>query len=91
MSDVSNACKKLLEDENVDISSEVDFNVNGKIHTLSFERIIDSYMHASDESKLVFLSALQKAINAKGMGVEKFFEGMGHLLLMTHLSDKLEA
>jgi len=24
------------------------------------------------------------------MGVEKFFEGMGQLLLMTHLSDKFK-
>ncbi len=38
---------------------------------------------------LFFLSALQKSINTKDMGVDKFFEGMGQLLLMTHLSNKI--
>ena len=45
-------------------------------------------MQASEESKLVFLTALQKSMQADALGVEKFFEGMGQLLLMTHLSDK---
>ena len=57
---------------------------------MSFKEIIDIYMQASDESQLVFLAALQKAINAKEMGVDKFFEGMGQLLLMTHLSKNIE-
>jgi len=34
--------------------------------------------------------ALEKSIKADE-GVEKFFEGMGQLLLMTHLSEKIEA
>jgi hypothetical protein len=47
-------------------------------------------MQASDESQLVFLTALKKSIDTKEMGVEKFFEGMGQLLLMTHLSNKFD-
>ena len=90
MNKISNECKKLLLDENIDSFSKIDFDVNGKIHTMSFEYIIDTFMQASNESQLVFFSALQKSINAKDMGIDKFFEGMGQLLLMTHLSDKFE-
>ena len=88
---VSDECKKLLLQESIDAYSSVEFDVNGKLHTMTFEYIIDTYMQASDESQLVFLSALRKATQAKDMGADKFFEGMGQLLLMTHLSDKFEA
>ena len=84
------ACKKLLLDERIDIFSSVDFDVNGQTHSLSFEYIIDTFMQASEEAQLVFYVALEKSIKAKDEGVEKFFEGMGQLLLMTHLSNKLE-
>ena len=89
MNEIEEKCKQLLSENNVDIFSEIDFDVNGKVHTLSFEYIIDTFMQASEESKLVFLSALQKATQAQDMGIEKFFEGMGQLLLMTHLSNKI--
>lgn len=91
MSKVSDECKKLLLEESIDTASTIDYDVNGKVHAFTFEYIIDTYMQASDESQLVFLAALQKAIKAEEMGVDKFFEGMGQLLLMTHLSDKFEA
>jgi len=87
---ISEECKKLLLQENIDAFSNIDFDVNGEVYPMTFEYIIDTYMQASDESQLVFFSALQKAIAAQDMGVEKFFEGMGQLLLMTHLSDKIE-
>jgi len=81
-------CIELLQKEGINPISSIDFDVNGKVHSLSFEYIIDAYMQASEESRLVFLSALKKAVAAKEMGIEKFFEGMGKLLLMTHLSEK---
>jgi len=90
MNNIEEKCKQILTEKSIDIFSEIDFDVNGKTHTLSFNYIIETFMQASEESQLVFLSALQKAIDAKDMGVEKFFEGMGQLLLMTHLSDKIE-
>ena len=92
MNKLSDECKKFLLDENIDIFSSIDFDVNGHTHSLSFEYIIDTYMQASDESQLVFLNALQTSINTqdKDTGVEKFFEGMGQLLLMTHLSKRIE-
>jgi hypothetical protein len=88
--DLREKIKKLLIIEGIDINSEIDFEVNNKLYRLSFEYIIDSYMKASKESQEVFVLALEKAIDSKNMGVDKFFEGMGQLLLMTHLSDKIE-
>jgi hypothetical protein len=90
MNKIVQECKKLLLENNIDQFSEIDFDVNGKMHTFSFEYIIDTYMQASEESQLVFFSALQKALEVDNMGVEKFFEGMGQLLLMTHLSEKFQ-
>lgn len=89
MNELEQKCKELLKEQNVDLLSEIDFDVNGKVHTLSYEYIIDTFMQASDESRLVFFTALQKATQVKEMGIEKFFEGMGQLLLMTHLSNKI--
>ncbi len=89
MNELEQKCKELLKEQNVDLLSEIDFDVNGKVHTLSYEYIIDTFMKASDESQLVFFTALKKATQAQDMGIEKFFEGMGQLLLMTHLSNKI--
>ena len=91
MNSVSDECKSLLLKENIDLESSIDFDVNGKVHTMSFEYIVDTYMQASEESQLVFLAALQKTTAVDAMGVDKFFEGMGQLLLMTHLSEKFGA
>ena len=90
MDPILQECQELLEAQNIDSNSEIDFDVNGEVHTLSYAYITDTFMQASKESKLVFLRALQKAIEAENMGVKKFFEGMGQLLLMTHLSEKFD-
>ncbi len=86
----TNKCKNLLLKANIDTDSKIDFDVNGKIHSMTFEEIIDIYMKASEESREIFILALEKALNAKDLGVESFFENMGQLLLMTHLSKNLE-
>lgn len=83
-------CIDILESNGVNPASKIDFDVNGETHSLSLEYIIDTYMSASEESQLVFVTALQKATSAQNMGIDKFFEGMGQLLLMSHLSEKFE-
>lgn len=88
--DIKHLCKELLTKNSIHLNSEIDFDINGDIHTLSFEYIIDTFMMASDSSKAAFLAALQKALESKNEGARKFFEGMGQLLLMTHLSKKIE-
>ncbi|MEN8303130.1 MAG: hypothetical protein ABFQ64_03580 [Campylobacterota bacterium] len=90
MNEIAKKCEELLIAEGIDINSEIDFDVNDKVHTLSFKYIIETFMQASNESQLVFLTALKKSIDAKEMGIDKFFEGMGQLLLMTHLSKKID-
>lgn len=87
--EIEQKCKQLLVEQNIDMHSDIDFDVNSEVHTMSYKYIIDTFMQASDESQLVFLTALQKAVSAQNMGVDKFFEGMGQLLLMTHLSNKI--
>jgi hypothetical protein len=88
--DIAKECKKVLHDAGINSHSSIDFDVNGEVMTLTIEYIIESFMQASQESQLVFLRALQKAAQTGTSGIEKFFEGMGQLLLMTHLSDKFE-
>ena len=90
MNKIEEKCKEVLAAQGIDINSEIDFDVNDKMHTLSFKYIIETFMQASEESQLVFLTALKKSIDTKDMGVDRFFEGMGQLLLMTHLSEKIE-
>ncbi len=91
MKNLKQECIDLLKAEGINPISSIDFDVNGTVHSLSFEYIIETYMQASEESKLVFVTALKKSVNAKEMGIEKFFEGMGQLLLMTQLSSKFES
>ena len=88
--DIAAECKKLLIEEGINTQSSIDFEVNGELMTLTLDYIIESYMQASKQSQLVFFSALQKALNTQSMGVERFFEGMGKLLLMSQLSEKFE-
>lgn len=83
-------CLDILDAQGINPASEIDFDVNGETHSLSLRYIIDTYMSASEESQLVFITTLKKATSAEEMGIEKFFEGMGQLLLMSHLSDKFD-
>ncbi|WP_304544897.1 hypothetical protein [Sulfurimonas microaerophilic] len=88
--DITQECKDILKQEGINSQSTIDFEVNGEDMSLTLEYIIDTYMLASEESQLVFLTAMKKSLEADAIGLEKFFEGMGQLLLMSHLSDKFE-
>ena len=90
MNQIEKECKEIIKNKGVNLKSAIEYDVNGEVHSLSLEWIIESYMKASDESQLVFLSALKQAVAEKETGIDEFFEKMGQLLLMTHLSDKLE-
>lgn len=83
-------CMKILQQEGINPASTVDYEINGEPTSLTLEYIIDTYMLASEESQLVFLTAMKKSLEANTIGIEKFFEGMGQLLLMSHLSEKFE-
>lgn len=83
-------CRELLEKEGISLDSKIDFDVNGEVHTLAFAFIIESFMMASTHSQEAFLAALREALLSGGDGAQHFFESMGQLLLMTHLSKKIE-
>ncbi len=87
---IGQQCKEIIKREGINLNSTIDYEINGEVQSLTIEWIIDAYMQASQETHQVFLDALKLSLEAKGMGVDKFFEDMGQLILMTHLSDKLE-
>ena len=89
MNQIQQECKNIIKNEGINLQSVIEYEVNGKIHSLTMEWIIDTYMQASAEMHQVFLDALKLSLETKGSGIEKFFEDMGQLILMTHLSNKL--
>lgn len=89
MRTIQEQCKDIIKREGINLQSAIEYNVNDKIHTLTIEWIIDAYMQASEETHQVFLDALKLSLEAKGMGIDKFFEDMGQLILMSHLSQKI--
>jgi len=89
MRTIQEQCKDIIKREGINLQSAIEYNVNDEIHSLTIEWIIDAYMQASEETHQVFLAALKLSLEVKGMGVDKFFEDMGQLILMTHLSKKI--
>ena len=87
---IATQCFELLRHEGINPASTIEYEVNDEAMSLTIEYIIDTYMQASEESQLVFLTAMKKALEANAMGLEKFFEGMGQLLLLSHLSDQFK-
>jgi hypothetical protein len=90
MKTIAQQCKDIVKREGINLASAIEYDVNGEVHTLSIESIIDSYMQSSPEQHQVFLDAMKLSLEAKGMGIDKFFEHMGQLLLLTHLSEKID-
>ena len=88
MESTKQECKNIIKNEGINLQSVIEYDVNGEIHSLTIESIVDSYMEASKESQEIFLSALKTSLETKENKLGDFFENMGQLLLMTHLSDK---
>lgn len=88
---IQDKAKSLLLQHNINTDSKIEFDVSGSRYFLSFEEIIDNYMQASTQSQEIFYVGLESALRLGEEGVEKFFEGMGQLLLMSHLSEKFES
>ena len=77
-------CKDLLLDNNINPISSIDYDINGEIHTLSLEWIIEAYLKT--EKKELFVNMLEKVVQGSGDDVETFFQQMGQLILMSSLS-----
>ena len=90
MDTIEKKCKDILRQEGINGASKIDFDVNGELYDLSLNYIIEAYMQASDDSKIVFYEAMKKSLYTKDeQGIANFFEQMGKLLLMSHLSNKI--
>jgi len=77
-------CVDALEDRGVNPISRVEYEINGKIHSITLEWIIDSYMLS--EQNDVFVELFKKALKSSDAELKEFFEQMGKLLLMSSLS-----
>jgi len=78
-------CKDALLERNINPASSVDYDINGKIHTLSLEWIISAYLKT--EKKELFVDLFKKVLEGKDSDIEQFFQQMGQLILMSSLSE----
>ena len=81
-----NRCKQLLLDKNINPISNVEYDINGQIHTLTLEWIIEAYLKT--EKKELFVELFEKVIQGSDSDIETFFQQMGQLILMSSLSDQ---
>ena len=79
-----NKAKQLLLDKNINPISSIEYDINGEIHTLTLEWIIQAYLKT--EKKDFFMEMLEKVIQGSQDDVESFFQQMGQLVLMSSLS-----
>jgi len=82
-------CKQLLLDKKINPVSSIEYEINGKIHTLTLEWIITAYLKT--EKKELFVGLFEKALQGSDADIELFFQQMGQLILMTSLSKQAEA
>ncbi len=75
--------KTLLLEHNINPASTIEYDVNGKLHVYSLEEIASTYMEASQESKVIFVQALNRALKDGKSGVQSYFEKMGQLMIMS--------
>jgi len=77
-------CKQLLLDKNINPVSSIDYDINGEIHTLTLEWIIQAYLKT--EKKDFFIELFEKVMQGSQDDIETFFQQMGQLILMSSLS-----
>jgi len=80
-------CIELLRQQGINPASTIEFSINGMSKQLTLQEISEHYLQASEAAQAVFVTALRKASETDAMGIQKFFEGMGKLLLMASFSE----
>jgi len=78
-------CKQDLLDKNINPVSSIDYDINGEIHTLSLEWIIQAYLKT--EKKELFIELFNRILEKSDSDIELFFQQMGQLILMSALSE----
>jgi hypothetical protein len=82
--------KQKLLDAGINPASSIEYDVNGTLHVMRLQEIAEHYMSASTQSQEIFMAAFEKALGEGKKGVQSYFEKMGQLLLLSHLSEKFE-
>lgn len=84
---IKEICKQILMAKNINPASTIEYSVNGQIHTVTLEWIIDAYSQGNDKTKALFLSSLQTIADTHAGNIKKYFEDMGQLIIMTSMSE----
>lgn len=79
-------CQKALLDRGINPASSIEYEINSKTYTLTLEWIIKAYLQT--EKKDLFIELFKKTLEGKDSDIEKFFQQMGQLVLMSSLSEK---
>jgi hypothetical protein len=82
-------CKQSLLDHNINPASSIEYDINGELHTLSLEWIIEAFLKT--EKKGLFIELFEKVLQKSDAEIEQFFQQMGQLILMSSLSDKADS
>ncbi len=82
-------CKQALLDKNINPASSIDYDINGRIYSISLEWIISAYLET--EKKELFVGLFNKVLTKSDQDIELFFQQMGQLILMSSLSEQREA
>lgn len=82
-------CKQSLLDHNINPISSIEYDINGEIHTLTLEWIIEAFLKT--EKKELFIELFKKVLQGSDAEIEQFFQQMGQLILMSSLSDKVDS
>jgi len=79
-------CKDSLLEHDINPRSSIEYDINGQIHTLSLEWIIEAFLQT--EKKSFFIELFEKVLNGSNAEIEQFFQQMGQLILMSSLSQE---
>lgn len=82
-------CKQSLLDHNINPISTIEYEINGGIHTLTLEWIIEAFLKT--EKKALFIELFERVLQKSDDEIEQFFQQMGQLILMSSLSDKADS
>ncbi len=79
--------KEKLLDAGINPASSIEYDVNGTLHVTTLQEIAEQYLQASEASQRIFVDALDMALIRGEPGVKSYFEKMGKLFLLSHLSE----
>lgn len=84
------ACEKILMDAGINPASTIEYRINDEMRTVSLTWIIESFLRASEETKVLFVSSLTKIAATKNhLALKEYFENMGKLLILSAHSQTL--